>query len=182
MAPFLMAHDEREECFTPTPIPIQVKRIKPVVPAIPRALERRPKKDIVPTSKTSDISTHPVEPDPVEPQANSSEKTSVPDNGSEYRGFSFLVEEQEPEIDLRTLKIEGDESIGQSPSCSTLWASSITNTSPSSSTAKPTVLQLAKLHLPNLVRRILGLRGMGFSCLLHFIQHTRGPPCSQRLS
>lgn len=109
-----MSHGEREECFTPTPRPTQAKRVKPILPAIPRALERRPKKDTDKMSKTSDISTLPVKLDPVVPQANSSEKTLAPANASDCRGFLFPVEEQELEIDLGTLKIEGDESMGQS--------------------------------------------------------------------
>ena len=140
MAPFLMAHDEREECFTPTPKPTHTKRIKPIVPAIPRALERRPKKDTVKTSKTSNISTHPVELAPAEPPANSSEKSSAPDNGSEYRGFSFLVDEKEPEICLGTLKIEGGEPIGQSPFLSTLHIIYATNTPTSSFIAQLTAV------------------------------------------
>ncbi|KAL9116682.1 MAG: hypothetical protein Q9187_006791, partial [Circinaria calcarea] len=105
-----MAHDESDECFTPTPKPTQAKRVKPIVPAIPRALERRPKKDYVKSSPTLDVSTQQVEQGPVEPQANPSGKAPVPDGKSDYRGFSFLAEDRGLDLDLGALKIEDDES------------------------------------------------------------------------
>ncbi|KAL9108475.1 MAG: hypothetical protein Q9187_008288, partial [Circinaria calcarea] len=82
----------------------------PIVPAIPRALERRPKKDNVKTSPTLDVSTQQVEQGSVRPQANSSGKAPVPDGRSDYRGFSFLAEDRGLDLDLGALKIEDDES------------------------------------------------------------------------